>query len=179
VWASGPCGRIDEIDVLLADGEYGRLWKVLQANDVSVMPFVVFDGADGFRYAVQQKHLLAWQFMFEVLGTTNDEPPGDGSVRIWFADGTAAVEIDATPDEPSEFQDTGPLDYIFSMLEMLNDGERNSFSMMDSAGEVFWFCANEVALFAAPLSLIACDDDDDDLVNQVVGDRAVPPARPG
>jgi hypothetical protein len=117
--------------------------------------------------------------MFEVLGTTNDEPPGDGSVRIWFADGTAAVEIDATPDEPSEFHDTGPLDYIFSMLEMLNDGERNSFSMMDSAGEVFWFCANEVALFAAPLSLIACDDDDDDLVNQVVGDRAVPPARQG
>lgn len=158
--------RVEMIDVGLADGEYSRLWKILQAQNTSIMPFVVFDGRNGLRYAVQQSHLLGWHFMFETLDLDSSEAANDEQVRVWFSDGTPPYLIGCEADEPTDFFDTGPLDYIFGMLEMLSEDERNSFSLVDTAGETFWFCANDVALFAAPVSLIAEPNEDDGEVNE-------------
>src|SRR4051812_12518791 len=58
-------GQPEPIDALLGDGEYSRLWASLQ-DEQPADPFVVFEGADGYRYAVRRKHLLAWHFKFEV-----------------------------------------------------------------------------------------------------------------
>jgi transcriptional regulator with XRE-family HTH domain len=154
-------GRAETVDVLLGDGEYSRLWRLLQ-SERPPDEFIVFEGIDGCRYAVQPKHLLSWHFRFDTVdlgrfqkGHPDENSHGaevpDETIRIWYSDGTPVVELDGEPDEPSEFHDIGPLDYIFSMLELSNEG---CYSFVDSAGEPFWFRAIDVALFAAPNHLI-------------------------
>jgi hypothetical protein len=41
-----------------------------------------------------------------------------------------------------------------------------TFAITDTAGEVFWFCADEVALFMASEQLIAVDGAEDDVDDQ-------------
>lgn len=165
-------GHAETVDVLLADGGYSRLWRILQGETLE-NSFVVFDGADGYRYAVQPKHLMSWQFKFDVhhlpaMGKIDsagkrmkDESKiPDETVRVWFSDGAPVVELDGEVDEPDDFHDIGPLNYIFYMLEM--SSEADCYSLVDSAGEPFWFRSADVALFAAPDHLIGSDDADDE-----------------
>jgi transcriptional regulator with XRE-family HTH domain len=179
-------GHAETVDVLLADGEYSRLWRILQGETLE-NSFVVFDGADGYRYAVQPKHLMSWQFKFDVHDLAgmvkidsdgkrlNDESKiPDETVRLWFSDGTPVVQLDGEVDEPDDFHDIGPLNYIFYMLEL--SSEDDCYSLVDSAGEPFWFKSADVALFAAPDHLIGIDDadkeddrDQDDREGEVAG----------
>jgi transcriptional regulator with XRE-family HTH domain len=163
-------GQTETVDVLLADGEYSRLWKVLQDETLGES-FVLFEGADGYRYALQPKHLLAWHFKFDPPGaayvdskgspTSDDNEPDipDETIRVWFSDGTPVMELDGEMDAPDDFHDTGPLEYIFSMLEMST--QEDCYSFVDSAGEPFWFRSADVALFAAPEHLIASENVDE------------------
>jgi transcriptional regulator with XRE-family HTH domain len=161
-------GQAERVDVLLADGQYSYLWDRLQESGQGTDPFVVFEGGDGYRYAVQRKHLVSWHFRFDPPGMVELDSEGkpipppefpDETIRVWFSDGTPAVELDGEPDAPSSFHDEGPLNYIFSMLEMSD--EDACYSLVDSAGEHFWFRSDDVALFAAPEQLIAGDKSED------------------
>lgn len=165
-------GQSEAIHALLGDGEYSRLWSSLQEEHPSD-PFAVFEGADGYRYAVQRKHLLAWHFKFDVGDVVKVDSNGQRidaesevpheTIRLWFADGTAVVELDGLEDEPdqNDLDDVGDLADIFYTLESIDEG---FLHLVDSAGEPFWFRIEEVALFAAPQQLIGTyqgEPDDD------------------
>jgi hypothetical protein len=141
-------GHIDLVDVVISGGVQSNLWNSLQNSDRDGGAFVVFDGADGYCYAVKRTHLLSWHFKF-------DDPPVDAqrdgierprespdeTIRIWFSDGTPVIELDGVMDAPSDFHDLGPLNYIFSMLEASEDG---AYSFEDAAEERFWFRSDEL-----------------------------------
>lgn len=81
---------------------------------------------------------------------------------MWFTDGTSPVDIDADVDGSDHYHDKGPLNDIFYVLELLSD-DSTTFAITDNAGEVFWFCADEVALFMASERLIAVDGAEDEV----------------
>jgi hypothetical protein len=111
-------------------------------------------------------------FTFDAGGAAQQEKPDPAEiVRLWFTDGTAPVDVNADVDGPDHYHEEGLLNDIFYSLELLSD-DSTTFAITDCAGEVFWFCADEVALFMASEELIAVDGAEDEVDDEELDSEA-------
>jgi transcriptional regulator with XRE-family HTH domain len=139
----------------------GYAWKALQKRDSE---FVVVESLDGYKYAINRRHLLAWQWLYEpLLASQSETGPSEHEdkeepVRLYLADGGEPLEYHVDEDEAEDTFTAGQLWHIFGMLEMFNPDHEHTQSFLDEDAERVFFYPSEVALFAVPLTTIGNEE---------------------
>jgi hypothetical protein len=132
--------------------EQKRLWSRLQTRDSA--SFIVFDAATQ-RVAINPRHILTWQFLWDAPNRKSAEEHADG-VRLFFADSEnfATFEIDADQAEPGDEDNDGPTTQLQDLLVTLElaGGEGDTVvSFEDADGEHVFLVSSEVSMIEIPL----------------------------
>lgn len=148
VWMSGGL----KLNLPLSGREQERLYRAGQHAPHGATEFLVFD-TDDRRWALNQKHMKMWHFLFEVFPVRpkdEDEDEDGGTVRIWLTGEKEPEKVMIEADEEDAPNgDTGQMSHIFSMLEM---GDENPLRIRDVDGEDLFFAPEHVMALSCPLA---------------------------
>jgi transcriptional regulator with XRE-family HTH domain len=163
-------GEVYAIKFLLRSGFMGineisgqerkRLWTVVQDGD-DLHNFVIFD-THSERVALNLKHLVFSQFLFDPISTKDDDTESTAQkLMVYTSVQRAPLEFGVDPDtEDLNDVDNGlaedenaQLQSFIDSISMSTD-ENNVFSFMDEDGERAFFRAADVSMVTVPLSYI-------------------------
>lgn len=130
--------------------EKSRLWKLVQGDEDD--GFIVFDSGSR-RYAINPKHLLFCQFLFDPVWGEKRDDEEDDAVHFFLADSPKPMSFHAEPDRSSiEDEDANDgdaqLQDLFFYAEM---GTEQRLRFEDIDGEVAIFRIADVVMFSVCL----------------------------
>ncbi|WP_210250687.1 helix-turn-helix transcriptional regulator [Mesorhizobium sp. SARCC-RB16n] len=160
-------------DLPISGTDYDRLWHLVQASDDGA--FLVFDSGNR-RYAINPKHLIFCQFLFDGPGRQpQDDEADEGEARFYLAEAaeplTFSVEPDLTPFGDDTDWEGGELQGLFLSAETgLTADEWLTFE--DGDGERVFIRAGEVTMFSISLPDVdpGMRDDEEDEEAEVAGE---------
>lgn len=149
--------------------ENERLWSAIQETDP--LGFIIFDAEDR-RFALNPKHLIFCQFLFEAPSQTPeiaDDDEEDWEIEVHLADGSKPMKFSVWPDSRRSIgedeDDDGRSTQLQDMFMFAEEWPERRLKLTDEDGETAWFLADDVAMFSAPLTAVEPDllqSDEDD-----------------
>ena len=160
-------------DLPISGTDYDRLWHLVQASDDGT--FLVFDSGNR-RYAINSKHLIFCQFLFDGPGRQPQDQGDEDDAIFYLADGaeplTFSVEPDLAPIGGDPDWEGGELQGLFLSAEIgMTADEWLTFEDID--GERVFLRAGDVAMFSISLldvepGMRDDEEDEEELAGEVV-----------